>query len=183
MVGSRCIPICLAWSSSDLNCRAAVADDGVMEHLDLDASETPYDGLTELRTSAHSTRRDAERRSDAPGRRPRDLALVRSLYVQAAIGVVSGLTAMVSAGLALFHPPVSRVPSATCADGFGGQFVVHRGLSWLWFPAVIAMVIALTLPDRRKRPALTLLCVGLVLGMGAGALLRVETTLVGYCLA
>ena len=48
---------------------------------------------------------------------------------------------------------------------------------------MLGLVIAVVIPHRTQRPVLTLFCAGLVLGMGAGALLRVETVVAGLCLA
>ena len=90
---------------------------------------------------------------------------------------------MACAGFALFRPPITRRASELCGDGLGGQVVIHRGLSWLWIPAMIGIVLAVVVPHRKQRPVLTLFCAGLVLGMGAGAILRVETVVAGLCLA
>lgn len=103
-------------------------------------------------------------------------------YLQSVIALIGALTSLVSAGFALFQPPISRRLSELCGDGLGGQQIMHRGLSWLWIPAVTGMVIAVLVPQRTKQPALVLLCVGLVIGMGVGAVLRVETVLIGFCL-
>ncbi len=140
-------------------------------------------GLFDLRGDGRTDRRDAERRGEAPGRRPGDLAEVRLRYLHATIGVIAGFGAMACAGFALFRPPITRRASELCGDGLGGQIVLHRGLSWLWIPAMIAMVLAVVVPHRKQRPVLTLFCAGLVLGMGAGAMLRVETVVAGLCLA
>ncbi len=139
--------------------------------------------LLDLRATDTADRRDGERRDDVPGRRPGDLAAVRLRYVHATIGVIAGFGAMVCAGFALFRPPVTRRASELCGDGLGGQVIIHRGLSWLWIPAMIGMVLAVVVPHRKQRPVLTLFCAGLVLGMGAGAMLRVETVVAGLCLA
>ena len=139
--------------------------------------------LFDLRVADTTDRRDGERRDDSPGRRPGDLAAVRLRYVHATIGVIAGFGALVCAGFALFRPPVTRRASELCGDGLGGQVVIHRGLSWLWIPALMGMVLAVVVPHRRQRPILTLFCAGLVLGMGAGAMLRVETVVDGLCLA
>jgi hypothetical protein len=139
--------------------------------------------LLELRAVDTTDRREGERRDESPGRRPGDLAPVRLRYIHAAIGVIAGFGAMVCAGFALFRPPVTRRASELCGDGLGGQVVIHRGLSWLWIPAMIGMVLAVVVPHRKQRPVLTLFCAGLVLGMGAGAMLRVETVVAGLCLA
>ena len=140
-------------------------------------------GVLDMRVPKDADRRVAERRANGPGRRPEDLAAVQRQYVQAAVAVIGALTALISAGLALLHPPISRRASELCGDGLGGQQIVHRGLSWLWIPAVVGLALAVTVPHRRKRPVLTILCVGLVLGMGVGAVLRVETVVTGLCLA
>ncbi len=139
--------------------------------------------LLDLRAAHPADRRDGERRDDSPGRRPGDLAAVRLRYVHATIGVIAGFGAMACAGFALFRPPITRRASELCGDGLGGQVVIHRGLSWLWIPAMIGMVLAVVVPHRKQRPVLTLFCAGLVLGMGAGAILRVETVVAGLCLA
>lgn len=140
-------------------------------------------GLLELREADRTDRRDGERRADAPGRRPGDLAAVRLRYLHATFGVIAGFGAMVCAGFALFRPPITRRASELCGDGLGGQVVIHRGLSWLWIPAIIGIVLTVVVPHRKQRPILTLFCAGLVLGMGAGAMLRVETVVAGLCLS
>lgn len=140
-------------------------------------------GVLELRNGDRTDRRDRERRVESPGRRPGDLAEVRLRYVHATIGVIAGSGAMACAGFALFRPPITRRASELCGDGLGGQVVIHRGLSWLWIPAMIGIVLAVVVPHRKQRPVLTLFCAGLVLGMGAGAMLRVETVVAGLCLA
>ncbi len=152
--------------------------------------ECPGDALVDVardlldrRAGDPADRRDGERRDDSPGRRPGDLAAVRLRYVHATIGVIAGFGAMACAGFALFRPPITRRASELCGDGLGGQVVIHRGLSWLWIPAMIGMVLAVVVPHRKQRPVLTLFCAGLVLGMGAGAILRVETVVAGLCLA
>ena len=137
----------------------------------------------EMREALRPDRREGERRSNGPGRRPEDLAAVRRRYGQAASAVIAGVGALVAAAMALFHPPITRRASELCGDGLGGQVIVHRGLSWLWIPAMLGMVLAVVLPHRRQRPVLTLFCAGLVLGMAVGALLRVETVVTGLCLA
>lgn len=142
-----------------------------------------FHGPLDMREPLRTDRRVGERRSDGPGRRPEDLAVVRRRYVHAVIGVVAGAMSMASAGYGLFRPPLSRRASELCGDGLGGQFIIHRGLSWLWIPAMLGLVIAVVIPHRTQRPVLTLFCAGLVLGMGAGALLRVETVVAGLCLA
>ncbi len=142
-----------------------------------------FHGALDMREPKEQDRRVGDRRTSGPGRRPEDLAAVRRRYVQAAIGVIGGLTAVVCAGVGLFRPPIMRRASELCGDGLGGQQIVHRGLSWLWIPAVVGLALAVATPHRKQRPVLTLLCVGLVLGMGAGALLRVETVVSGLCLA
>lgn len=141
------------------------------------------DGPLEMREPTRPDRRTGERRSTGPGRRPDDLAAVRRQYWQAAVAVIAGVGAMVAAAMALFHPPITRRASELCGDGLGGQIITHRALSWLWIPAMLGMVLAVVLPHRRARPMLTLVCAGLVLGMAAGALLRVETLASGLCLA
>ena len=140
-------------------------------------------GALDMRVPKNADRRVGERRADGPGRRPEDLAAVQRHYVQAAFAVVGALTALISAGFALLHPPISRRGSELCGDGLGGQQIVHRGLSWLWIPAVVGLALAVTVPHQRKRPVVTVLCIGLVLGMGVGAVLRVETVVTGLCLA
>lgn len=140
-------------------------------------------GALDMRVPKETVRRVGERRTGGPGRRPEDLVAVRRQYVQAAVAVVGALTALISAGFALVRPPIARRASELCGDGLGGQQIVHRGLSWLLIPAVVGLVLAVTVPHRRKRPVLTVLCVGLVLGMGIGAVLRVETVVTGLCLA
>ncbi len=142
-----------------------------------------FHGPLDMREPQRTDRRSSERRSDGPGRRPEDLAALRRRYVHAVVGVVAGFTSIVSAGFALFQPPLTRRASELCGDGLGGQVIIHRGLSWLWIPAMLALVIAVVVPHRKQRPVLTLLCAGLVLGMGAGALLQVETVIAGLCLA
>ena len=136
-----------------------------------------------MREPDRSDRRDGERRDEAPGRRPGDLAVVRLRYVHATIGIIAGFGAMACAGFALFRPPITRRASELCGDGLGGQVVIQRGLSWLWIPAMIGLVLTVVVPHRKQRPILTLFCAGLVLGMGAGAMLRVETVVAGLCLA
>ncbi len=139
--------------------------------------------LLDQRAVDMTDRRDGERRGESPGRRPGDLAAARLRYVHATVGVIAGFGAMVCAGFALFRPPITRRASELCGDGLGGQVVIHRGLSWLWIPAMIGMALAVVVPHRTQRPVLTLFCAGLVLGMGAGAILRVETVMAGFCLA
>ncbi len=148
-----------------------------------DATLVGAPDLLDLRQSDPSDRRNGERRDEAPGRRPGDLAAARLRYVHAAIAVIAGFSAMACAGFALFRPPVTLRASELCGDGLGGQVIIHRGLSWLWIPAVIGMVLAVVVPNRKQRPVLSLFCAGLVLGMGAGAVLRVETVVAGLCLA
>jgi hypothetical protein len=142
-----------------------------------------FHGPLDMREPTRPDRRNDERRSNGPGRRPNDLAAVRTRYWQAAFAVISGLGALVCAGMGLFRPPITRRVSELCGDGLGGQTIIHRGLSWLWIPAMLGMVLAVVLPHRRQRPLLTLFCAGLVLGMGVGAFLRVETVVSGLCLA
>ncbi len=142
-----------------------------------------FHGPLDMREPQRTDRRVDERRSSGPGRRPEDLEAVRRRYWQAAFAVIAGLGALVCAGMGLFHPPITRRASELCGDGLGGQVIIHRGLSWLWIPAMLGMVLTVVLPHRRQRPVLTLFCAGLVLGMGAGALLRVETIVAGLCLA
>lgn len=141
-----------------------------------------FHGPLDMRDPANNDRRGGERREGGPGRRPEDLAAVRRHYVQAAVGVFAGIVAMVSAAMGLFHPPVTRTASTLCGDGLGGQTLVHRGMSWLWIPAILGMVIAVLTPHRKKRPVLILFCAGMVIGMAAGAMLRVETVMIGLCL-
>ena len=165
---------------------------GVSGRKQMNADERPvvpiiglenFHGALDMREPKEHDRRAGERRSNGPGRRPDDLAAVRRQYVQAAIAVVGGLTALVCAGVGLFRPPIVRRASELCGDGLGGQQIVHRGLSWLWIPAVVGMVLAVAMPHRHKRPVLTIFCIGLVIGMGAGAAMRVETVVSGLCLA
>ena len=149
----------------------------------LDTASVGTPGPLDLREADITDRRDGERRDQAPGRRPGDLAEVRLRYVHATIGVIAGFGAMACAGLALFRAPITRRASELCGDGLGGQVVIHRGLSWLWIPAMVGIALAVVVPNRKQRPVLTLFCAGLVLGMGVGALLRVETVVAGLCLA
>lgn len=142
-----------------------------------------FHGPLDMRDPEHLDRRNDERRSNGPGRRPEDLAAVRTRYWQAAFAVTAGIGALISAAMALFHPPITRRVSELCGDGLGGQVIVHRGLSWLWIPAMLGIVLAVVLPHRRQRPILTLFCAGLVIGMATGAFLRVETVVSGLCLA
>lgn len=141
------------------------------------------EGPLDLRISKKADRRLWERRSSVPGRRPQDLKDLQRQYAQSTIAVIGALTSLISAGFALFQPPITRRVSELCGDGLGGQQIVHRGLSWLWIPAAVGMVLAVFVPQHKKQPALAILCVGLVIGMAVGAWLRVETVVAGLCLA
>jgi hypothetical protein len=82
---------------------------------------------------------------------------------------------------AFLKPPISFTPSPTCADGFGGQRVEHRGLSALWAVVMVLAAAGLVIPDRKRRPVLLMILCGVSVGLFAGAYFTVGTKLSGLC--
>jgi hypothetical protein len=96
--------------------------------------------------------------------------------------VAASFAAAALAVFAFLRAPVRYTGSPECpTDGFSGQVQAHRGLSVLWLAVMILCALSLVVPTPKRRPlAIWLLC-GLSVGLLVGAVLRVDTWLVGYC--
>lgn len=117
------------------------------------------------------------------GRRKGDDAQSRHRRNLGWVGTLLGMAAVAFAVYAYRQAPIVFTPSYACNEGFGGQKVAHRQLSSLWVVVVILAALGIALPDSRKRPLPMVLLCGAAVGLFIGAVLRIESWTVGFCLS
>lgn len=127
-------------------------------------------------------RRAEDRRQGTRGRRVQD----RKSGVQARnlglAGATFGLASVVFALMAFLRAPMQYSSSPECpSDGFNGQVQAHRGLSMLWLLVMILCALSIGVPATQRRPRVIPMFCGLSVGLLIGAVLRVDTWLIGYC--
>ena len=139
-------------------------------------------GETRRRSQLGSDRRGIDRRRGVRGRRTDDQRLDLASRTLARLSTALSITASVFAAFAFVRAPVAYSGSPECpSDGFNGQVQASRGLSTLWIVVMVLCAVAVALPNSRRRPIATMLFTGLCVGLLAGALLRLDTWLIGYC--
>ena len=100
----------------------------------------------------------------------------------ASVGIAGSASAAALATAAFLRAPVRYAGSPDCpSDGFNGQVQAHRGLSVLWLVVMILCALSLAVPSAKRRPRTIWLLCGLSFGLLVGAVIRVDTWLVGYC--
>ncbi len=154
---------------------------GFDDLLEAGHDATPEPGSTR-RQSDSKDRRDGDRRQSIRGRRSKDRKTEADVRNLGWIGAVIAAAAALIAFVAYVKAPVRYTASPECAsDGFSGQVQAHRGLSMLWAVVMALLTLALAIPNAKRRPVAIMMFCGLSLGLLAGALLRVDTWLIGYC--
>jgi hypothetical protein len=150
----------------------------------LDAALNPDSAVApgDRRRSPRPDRRSGSQRRSSEGRRKVDLRAALMAQNTRVIGTVVAAIGTAIALYAYLHAPVVRTPSPACNEGFGGQMIDHYTLSLAWAPAVAASLGALLIPEKKRRPLLLLLLAGATIGLLIGAILNVNSEIVGFCL-
>ena len=133
--------------------------------------------LVHLRENAD--RRSGDRRS-APRRGP-EVSAVRQTVTFAQISTSAAGLAVAIATWCLVKAPTTIVRTA-CTDTLGDEVLHHRQLHPAWIASIALCVLAIALPIRPRRSFASVGLVGLALGLGVAALMRVATWRTGACL-
>jgi hypothetical protein len=134
--------------------------------------------LDSIQDRQDNDRRDGDRRFTP--RRSREVRQQRQIRdygristAAAALGAMIGVWALVNA-------PVTK--SATvCTDTLGGELLHHREIHPLWVASMMLCAVALALPSRPRRSYVSVGLVGLTVGLGVAAYIRVATWKTGIC--
>ena len=127
-------------------------------------------------------RRSVDRRRGIRGRRNEDRKPDLDARNLGLTGVIFGLASVLFALVAFLRAPIRYGQSPDCpADGFNGQVQAHRGLSVLWLVVMILCALSIGVPVSQRRPRVIPLLCGLSVGLLTGAVLRVDTWMIGYC--
>ncbi len=129
-------------------------------------------------------RRGDDRRQGVRGRREEDRKPDLDARNLGLTGAIFGLASVLFALVAFLRAPMQYSASPDCpADGFSGQVQAHRGLSVLWLVVMILCALSIGVPVTGRKPRVIPLFCGLSVGLLVGAILRVDTWMVGFCFA
>ena len=139
----------------------------------------------EATTPEHpAVREDVDRRVGRERRsRPRRLDELRAFHQSRNFGRIATLCAASAAAIAvwaLVNAPVTRSATA-CTDTLGAELLHHREIHPLWIVAMLLSAIAVALPSRPRRSYVSVGLVGLTIGLGVAAYIRVATWKTGIC--
>ena len=127
-------------------------------------------------------RRADDRRKGVRGRRQEDRKPDLDARNLGLTGIIFGIASVIFALVAFLRAPILYSASPDCpADGFNGQVQAHRGLSVLWLVVMILCALSIGVPVSGRKPRAIALTCGLSVGLLIGAVLRIDTWMIGYC--
>lgn len=125
-----------------------------------------------------------DRRQAGPRRtQPRRIDELRAFHQARDFGRISTVAAGLATAIAvwaLVNAPVTRSPTV-CTDTLGAEVLHHREIHPLWIAAMLLSALSIALPSRPRRSYVSVGLVGLTVGLGVAAYIRVATWKTGLC--